>query len=371
MRQLYKTFFIILFSYLLCYPFDTVEGNDSIIKTSHSENNLLRLRGVMIKPDSFTAEDLKVIAGEWKANHLRWQFLWDGFPNSPADDATIDEYNVWIDRQCEQLDKMLPELERNGVRIALDLHTPPGGRYNQDKGFAMRLFNVKQFQDAFIVTWKKLAHKYKDSKAVWGYDILNEPAEDMLEEGLMNWRELALKTAKEIRMIDTVKAVIVQPSSWANPNALEWFEPFDPKEISNVIYSVHIYLPHSFTHQGVYDDESMWVYPGIMSDGKFWDKSQIRNSLQVVSDFANNNNVAIYIGEFGSIRWAPENSTYRYLKNCIEIFEEKGWDWAYHAFREWNGWSVEHSTDKNDNNRVAEPTDRELLLRSWFEKNER
>ena len=26
----------------------------------------------------------------------------------------------------------------------------------------------------------------------------------------------------------------------------------------------------------------------------------------------------------------------------IEIFEEYGWDWTYHAFREWNGWSLEH-----------------------------
>ena len=108
-----------------------------------------------------------------------------------------------------------------------------------------------------------------------------------------------------------------------------------------------------------------------MPDGKFWDKEQLRKSLQVVRDFSADYGAAIYIGEFGSIRWAPENSSYRYLKDCIEIFEEEGWDWAYHAFREWDGWSVEHGPDKNDRNRASEPTDRELLLRSWFEKNER
>ncbi len=31
-----------------------------------------------------------------------------------------------------------------------------------------------------------------------------------------------------------------------------------------------------------------------------------------------------------------------YLRDCIGIFEEYGWDWTYHAFREWPGWSVEH-----------------------------
>ena len=31
-----------------------------------------------------------------------------------------------------------------------------------------------------------------------------------------------------------------------------------------------------------------------------------------------------------------------YIADCIALFEEYGWDWTYHAFREWNGWSVEH-----------------------------
>ena len=53
----------------------------------------------------------------------------------------------------------------------------------------------------------------------------------------------------------------------------------------------------------------------------------------------------------------------------IDIFEENGWDWAYHAFREWDGWSVEHGPDPNDRSRSKTPTDREQLLRSWFEKN--
>lgn len=33
----------------------------------------------------------------------------------------------------------------------------------------------------------------------------------------------------------------------------------------------------------------------------------------------------------------------RYLADVIDLFEEYGWDWSYHAFREWAGWSVEHT----------------------------
>jgi hypothetical protein len=60
-----------------------------------------------------------------------------------------------------------------------------------------------------------------------------------------------------------------------------------------------------------------------------------------------------------------------YLRDCIELFEEYGWDWTYHAYREWDGWSVEHGSDPNDHQPTAEPTDRKQLLLSWFAKNEK
>ena len=336
-------------------------------------HDLPRLRGTMIQPDSFRSEDLKVLAGDWKANHVRWQLLWAGFPNGPADTATIEEFDAWIDKQCEQLDRMLPELERYGVRVCLDLHTPPGGRFPREQGSVMKMFHEQQFQDAFVATWQKLAQKYKNVDVVWAYDILNEAVEGDIPEGqgLLDWRALALKTSKEIRKIDPNKAIIMHPAPWGDPKALEWLEPFDPKDVPNVLYTVHMYLPHKFTHQGVYEEPMGLVYPGVMNDGKHWDKEQLRNALRPVREFARDYGVAIYIGEFGSIRWAPNDSSYRYLRDCIELFEEEDWDWAYHAFREWDGWSVEHGPDKNDRRRVTEPTNRELLLRSWFEKNER
>jgi len=335
-------------------------------------HDLPRLRGAMISPGRFKSDDLKLFAGEWKANHVRWQLTWAGFPNGPADTATVGEYNVWIDEQCALLDNLLSELERYGVRVTLDLHTPPGGRIPRQEGSVMRLFHEKQFQDAFVAVWEKFARKYKNAKPIWCYDLLNEPVEGEMKEddGLLNWRELALKTSKAIRKIDPVKAIVIEPGPWGNPDSLDWFEPFDPKEVPNVVYSVHMYKPHKFTHQGVYDSPVGLVYPGKI-EGKDWNKDMIRQALRAPREFANDYGVAVYIGEFGSIRWAPDNSTYRYLKDCIEVFEEEGWDWAYHAFREWDGWSVEHGSDKNDRQKTTDPTDRELLLRSWFEKNKR
>lgn len=141
-----------------------------------------------------------------------------------------------------------------------------------------------------------------------------------------------------------------------------------PLPVSGVVYSAHMYLPHQFTHQGVHDNTTGLVYPGTIA-GQRWDKDRLRKALKPVMDFQRENNVAIYIGEFSAIRWAPDESAYRYLRDCIEVFEENGWDWAYHAFREWDGWSVEHGPDRTDHKKSPAGTSREALLKEWFGKN--
>jgi len=55
----------------------------------------------------------------------------------------------------------------------------------------------------------------------------------------------------------------------------------------------------------------------------------------------------------------------------IELFEAEGWDWAYHAYREWHGWSVEHGTDRSNTSPSKTPTNREKLLKAYFGKNVR
>ena len=232
----------------------------------------------------------------------------------------------------------------------------------------MPLFQRKELQDEFMRAWEEIATRYKGHKAVWGYDLLNEACEGVVAEGVMNWHELAHETAKRIRKIDPDRAIIIEPAPWGSPDSLNWFEPFD--DIANVVYSVHMYLPHTFTHQSVYGEIEPLTYPGEIG-GKYWDKEQLKKSLAAVFNFQNDHNVHIYIGEFSAIRWAPGDSARDYLRDCIEIFEENDWDWAYHAFREWDGWSVEHTGPKGAAELAIEPTDRLKLLTDYFQKCEK
>jgi aryl-phospho-beta-D-glucosidase BglC (GH1 family) len=304
-------------------------------------------------------ESLRVLGQEWNANVIRWQLSW-WRPKGRTFDLAA--YDAWLHEQLALLDAALPLCRKYGLYVVVDLHSPPAGGDESGKN----LFTEPACQQKFIDNWKMMAAKYKDSQVVWGYDLVNEPVEGAVAEGCYDWQELAEITAKAIREIDKTHAIIVEPPDWGNPSALAMFNPID---VPGVVYSVHMYLPHSFTHQGVHGEwTNKYVYPGEI-DGKMWDKAQLQAALQPVVDFQRRYKVHIFIGEFSAIRWAPDNSAYRYLKDLIDIFEANNWDWTYHAFREWHGWSVEHGPDRDITQPAATPTDRQRLLLDWFSRN--
>lgn len=325
-------------------------------------HTLPRLRGAMVHPKASEA-DIKDLAG-WGANHVRWQLTWSGFPRSPADTADLPTYEKWLEETLAHFDRVLPTLRRCGILVALDLHTPPGGR---DDSNACRLFRERPLQEKFLEIWERLARRYKGEPAIWAYDLLNEPVEGALGEGVLDWLALAESAARRIRAVDPARAIIVECAPWANPDGFDYMEPIP---VPGIVYSAHMYIPHKFTHQGVYDNPKGITYPGVI-DGKMWDARALAEVLEPVERFARDCGAHIYIGEFSAIRWAPGESARDWLRDVIEIMESRGWDWAYHAFREWDGWSVEHGPDPNDHSRSAQPTSRLELLRSYFAKNAR
>jgi len=274
-----------------------------------------------------------------------------------------------LEGELKKLDSLLPLCQRLGIYVVVDLHSPPGGTVISggyvaaDGGF----FSDKACQNKFVEIWKKIAARYRDRPAIWGYDLVNEPVEGELGAGCVDWQELAEKAAAAIREIDKERTIIVEPAPWGGPEGLDMFEPL---HTSNVVYSVHMYLPHAFTHQGVYSAGTEYRYPGNIS-GVYWDKAKLEQALRPVVNFQKRYGVQIYIGEFSAIRWAPDNSAERYLGDLIAIFEDRGWDWSYHAFREWSGWSVEHSSNRNETERSPTPTARQKILQSWLKKNEK
>jgi aryl-phospho-beta-D-glucosidase BglC (GH1 family) len=229
------------------------------------------------------------------------------------------------------------------------------------------LFQDPKAQEKFVQLWRKIALRYKDAKPIWAYDLANEPVEEDVAETCEDWQGLAERAARAIRSVDPERAIIVEPTGWGGPDG---FKDLVPIPVSNVVYSVHMYVPHAFTHQGVFEKGPEWDYPGEIQ-GKLWNRTELERTLQPVIDFQKRYRAHIYVGEFSAIRWAPNQSAERYLSDVIDIFEAHGWDWSYHAFREWQGWSVEHGEVRAQDAPVTSPTRRQQLLREWFGKNEK
>ena len=320
--------------------------------------DLPRLRGVM-SPNVFRDDDLRVLGTEWKANVIRWQLTrnW-GVPGSDRD---LAEYDRWLDGRLDELDKALEACRRYGIKVVVDMHSPPGGRYaNND----LAIFNEARYQDHWVALWEKIARRYKGNPTIWGYDLINEP---MLSappaEGVADYLDGQVRAAKAVRAIDPDMPIFIEAIDW---DSAAGYNDLEPVGIPNVIYEVHMYVPPEFTMQGLFGKGPPVAYPGKIG-GLMWDKQQLRKALQPVRDFQLAYNVHIYVGEFSAARWAPGAADY--LRDCIELFEEYGWDWTYHAYREWDGWSVEHGSDPNDHQPAKQPTDRMKLLLGWFAKN--
>ncbi len=325
--------------------------------------DISRFRGVMYGPHG-KEEDLRKLK-EWNVNFIRWQLFWvtpDGKFDGWRDMAAYDK---WLDEALTELERWLPLCDELGIKVLVDLHTPPGGNILLPD-MHWPLFAEKHYQDRFLQVWDEISTRLKKYEAVWGYDLANEPGEGDIPDGLMNWRQLAEAAAKRVRAIDEKRAIVVPPGQGGGWDNLDYFEPLP---VDGVIYTVHMYVPHEFTHQGVMPGVPVGLnYPGHFRN-QDWNKAALKKVLQPVRDYQLDYNVPILLGEFSAIRWAPDDSARQYLSDCIDIFEEFGWDWSYHAFREWHGWSVEHDGDRGTTEPAKTQTSREKLLRGWFGKN--
>ena len=278
-----------------------------------------------------TEEDFATLA-EWGATLARYQMVRNW--SAVGDNRDLDEFRAWIDGKIDCLEKVvLPCARKYGIQVVVDLHVTPGGR-TEDREMAM--FREKEYADAFVETWRRIATRLKgNADAIYGYDLVNEP--NQIGRAPFDYWTLQRRAAEAVREIDPDTAIVVESNDWDSPGAFAYLSPL---RMDNVIYQVHCYRPMEFTHQGVGGRPVGPVWP---DPSKGWDRDLIRRTMEPVREFQKRHGAKIYVGEFSASTWAPGADDY--LRDCIAVFEEFGWDWSYHAFREWGGWSVEHASE--------------------------
>lgn len=275
------------------------------------------------------------------------------------------------------LDRMLDYCQKYGVRVVIDPHTTPGTEQSTTTSPRDKLWSDSAFHLYLVHLWEQIASRYKDrGDIIAGYDLLNEPAIPIsgATNAAADWNALVRRLVKTIRAVDKTHAIIIEPPTIRTSegkliNRLEGMAYLEAPPDPNVVYGPHMYEPHEFTHQGVQGRPEAVAYPSVIR-GRQWDREALEQTLEPVVQFQQKYNVPIFMGEFSAPRWAGEDAN-RYLRDVVEICENHGWSWAYHAWREWEGWDAEMSnTNKNDRTRRA-ATPRLDMLKNFFKRNGR
>ena len=304
------------------------------------------------------------------ANVVRYQ-MWNGFVKRRADESRGEFWERWLGIMLDNLEtNVLVAAEKYGFKVAVDLHDAPGGRYRMNQ----RMFYERDpetgarthYFEQFTNGWARIARRFRGNPHIYGYDLYNEPLQDLHALGGHDCWSCNYWAAKAIREIDHEVPIIVECGDWDNAKGYRYMSPIP---FTNVIYSLHFYCPHAYTHQGVGPNEMTGPYRvaakvGGVSGGPDY----LRRRMACAKKFSDRFGAKMFVGEFSVVAWAPGAD--EWLENVLSIFEEYGWDWTYHAFREWPGWSFEWEGDSQMKKlRRSEDNPRKRVLLKYFRKN--
>ncbi len=321
------------------------------------------IRGFMVETAHRLHEATIKDMSTWGANAMRLQL----HPATYAQKVAKKSLKESLPAYLNIVDQKLRIAKNLNLKVVLDLHEPP--IYVNGKVPTLDDHNKKGFwashpemKDSLIWFWTEMATHFKKDEfkdVIWGYDLFNEPSTGG-RHAVQEWLNMVPDIIAAIRKVDTNVWIVFQPGLVTETFAKEK-EKIIQKD-KRVVYSLHFYCPETFAGQGImYENEFsskkfktheeavahfLREYPGNSKNHwwegeKYQNKETLEAELKPLTDFAKEYKVPVLIGEFSVITWAPVQSALNWFKDVIDIFEANHFSWCFHAFREWQGWSLE------------------------------
>lgn len=208
--------------------------------------------------------------------------------------------------------------------------------------------------ERIVWLWQQIADRYKntDPEKVF-FELRNEPHDIKPDV----WRRQAEEIIKAVRTIAPNHTLVVGFHDWNSRQALIDSKPFAD---GNIIYTFHYYDPFVFTHQGAtwagegLADLKYVPFPGSRRDitvpdsakGK-WVEDLINNyerdskadkmfaDLKAAKNWSEQNNVPIFLGEFGSYSKNPTMEDR--CRHAAVVYSALGKLKIPNAWWEWDG----------------------------------
>ncbi len=253
---------------------------------------------------------------------------------------------VYKESGFQRLNRVLGWCEKYGLYAILDLHAVQGWQntdWHCDNDSAQALFwEHPHFIDRFVALWEEFARRYKDNRAVAGYDVMNEPLcnaargrfTDVDKYG-RSWDRINAvfhRVVDAIRRIDPQHIIFLEGDYFSS-----LFDGFEAPFTDNLAYSSHNYTASGF---------GPGAYPGMIN-GTMWDRDKQLNEFlsHEGTRFTQKYNVPLWVGEFGSVYNGASSETedrLRALDDQIGIFEKYGAHWTTWTYKDVGvmGWTM-------------------------------
>ncbi len=236
----------------------------------------------------------------------------------PSPVSTYYERNGW-----QRLDWLVRECTKRGLYILLDLHAAPGaqnGDWHSDSRGHAELWTSSTHQATLVRFWTEVAKRYRNTPALAGYDLLNEPI--LGDKKLL--ARVYQRCIKAIRAQKDRHILFLEGTVWSDD-----FSGLDTIEGEQLAYSPHFYKPSPFT----FNVELDITYPGRIQK-THWDKQTLRKNLQGFAQLGKKTKRPILIGEFGvNTRCSVCHAETRWVRDCVDLFNEFGFHWTYWAYK--------------------------------------
>ena len=222
------------------------------------------------------------------------------------------------------LDRAVKWCEKHGLYCILDMHAAPGSQnpdWHSDCVGKPELFTDPQNLNRYYRLWHFLADRYKDSSAVAGYDILNEPVVPIGQESAL--KSAYEKVTEEIRSTGDRHIIFLEGNLYGQ--RIKFLGK--PKD-GNTAYSVHVYPPPPF----VFNLEPGLHYPG-KAYGFTWNKERLGMLARPYNRFIQKTGVPLYVGEFGVNARGGYFGELKWVKDILDFFEKSSWHWTYWTYK--------------------------------------
>ena len=300
-------------------------------------------RGVNIDSIDFDARQLKEVIKKIAINSVQIRLR----PRELSKISNISAKEAWTQSLTWAKD-MLDECKKTGIVGIISVEGfPIDPAVGYDQTSPLFWYSSRDKQDVINLASDLAKHFSLRGPELVAYQFLSEPVMIVGGKNFLppQWNTFIADLVAAIRKNDPERWIAVAAGPWGLPSS---YKNYEPLPFPKIVYSAHMYVPHTYTHQGIRKYKEKYTYPGIIN-GEKWDKERLVSELAVLKSFYSEHRVPVWIGEFSAIRWAPGAELY--VSDLINIFDDYGWAWTYFSLNGWHGWNPDydhHRTIKNE-----------------------